>query len=232
MGMDVAQYKTNKLALGYIANIFSYQINYFEPWTSMVLNTQGPSTPFFYASFKQNCLDSFAQQGFNFRCPYFDIAYSGTTTYAMEQFDNIIEPLLFFIAVSQTLLFLIGLLFLNNYSNNCLYIAVADKLVYLTDSEGRHYDFKKGAAVYFACMWHRHFLVNMLEYVLYRYWETTSKKWLPAHTQAAMTMIDFGAECMTDQAIYGELNDLYSQENTQPSKIIFDYDADPELKKK
>lgn len=150
----------------------------------------------------------------------------------MEQFDNIIDPLLFFIAVSQTLLFLAGILFLNNYSNNCLYIAVADKLVYLTDPQGRHYDFKRGAAVFLACMWHRHFLVNTLEYVLFRFWETTSKKWLPARTQAAMTMIDFGAESMTDQALYGELNDLYAQENTQPSKIIFDYDADPELKEK
>lgn len=72
----------------------------------------------------------------------------------------------------------------------------------------------------------------MLDYVLYRFWETQSKNWMSLRAQAAMTMIDFGAESMTDNSIYGELNDLYAQENTQPSKIIFDYDADPEVKKK
>jgi hypothetical protein len=132
--------------------------------------------------------------------------------------------MLFFISLIQTLFFLVYFFFLSNYSNNAFKLDLADQLVYISDPEGRHYNFKSGALVFLTCLWHKHWAVTGLDFLLYRFWETHSRKFLPTLMQLTMDMIDYGENSLSDDNFYGELNDIYSQENAQPSKIIFDYE--------
>jgi hypothetical protein len=69
-------------------------------------------------------------------------------------------------------------------------------------------------------------LVTLLDEVFYYFCETHVKRFLPVRTQMAMDMIKYAHNCMTDRHFFGEINDMYSQENTQPSKITYDYDKE------
>ncbi len=51
-------------------------------------------------------------------------------------------PILFFLSVSQTIFYIVYLLFLKNYANNSLRLRIADSLVYICQPDGRHYNFK------------------------------------------------------------------------------------------
>lgn len=221
---DMSQYTTNSKFFGYIANVMNYEIDYFYVWPAMFVTSASSAFPIYDPTF--NCINT--RFNGNFRCSTFDIAYSGTVNISNEIFDDITAPLLFFIALSQTLFFLVYVGFLRNYNNNCLKLRLADSIVYILDPDGRHYNFKGGFSIFMACMLHGHLLIRLLDLLLYRVWETHYRRFLPIRAQMALRMIEYGQNCMTDRFFFGELNDMYSQENAQPSKIIFDYDKKEE----
>lgn len=101
---------------------------------------------------------------------------------------------------------------------------LADTLVYIPDENGRHINFKEGAAIFIACLIHRHLLLEIADNILFKMCQKHVKNYLPIRSQLAMFMIDYGHNCLVDRHFYGELNDMFSQENCQPAKINFDYD--------
>ena len=129
---------------------------------------------------------------------------------------------MFVLSVSQTLFYLCYLLFLRNYSNNALYLRLADSLVYVPGSNGRHLNFKSGWPAFLACLLHKHFLVNLLDWLLYAAAQRQVKKLLPVQVQLAFEMIGYGEKCLGEDLFFGRINSAYEQENLQPTKIVFE----------
>lgn len=81
-------------------------------------------------------------------------------------------------------------------------------MVYILDENGRHYKFEEGFQVFLACLWHNHFLVQFLDWFLYRFRDTESRVFLPILTRKAIDMIKYTENCLSDQKIFSELNEL------------------------
>ncbi len=118
------------------------------------------------------------------------------------------------------------LLFLKNYANNSLRLRIADSLVYICQPDGRHYNFKSGFSVFLACLLHNHALMQLIDKALYLLCQSEYKRCLPLRAQLAMDMIDYGEDCLDEGEFFGEINEIYSQENVQPVKIIVDLEEE------
>lgn len=136
------------------------------------------------------------------KCGVVSIMSSGTTNIATENFDNFTSVLIFFLSLSQTLFLLTSYGFLNNYSNNSFLLRLADSLVYIADPNGKHYNFKDGPALFLVCLFHKHFLVQLLDDLLYRFFQTTTRRLFSIRAQMAMDMIDYGERTLTDSTFY------------------------------
>jgi hypothetical protein len=51
-------------------------------------------------------------------------------------------------------------------------------------------------------MWHNHFLIRAIDWLLYRFRDTHSSKILPVRAQKAIEMIEYGHNCMTDKVYF------------------------------
>lgn len=120
-----------------------------------------------------------------------------------SNFDDATVPLLFFLSLSQTIFFLVYLLFLKNYANNALRLRIADTLVYISQPDGKHYNFKSGVAVFIACLFHNHAFFELLDKVLYALFQTEYKKCLPLKAQLAIDMINYGEDCLDEGEFFG-----------------------------
>ena len=113
-----------------------------------------------------NCF-SFATFSGN-SCTFVGFAASGDVNYYSQNFDDITEPILFFVSLIETLFFLVYFACIKNYNNNAFNLRLADSVVYQEDGHQRHYNFKSGAAVYVACLLHNNFVTVFLDFVLYK----------------------------------------------------------------
>lgn len=182
--IDNNQYKTNNNFLGYIANIASFQLNYYTP---------DPQTFISYFPQYDQSLNCFSITDFSGNtCLQVQFISSGNTNIVTQNFDDITAPLLFFLSISQTMFYICYLLFLRNYSNNALNLRIADSVVYIPDSYGKHYNFKSGIACFLACLIYKHPFIKVLDNLLYRLRQTNIKKLLSVRCQLAMDMIKYG----------------------------------------
>ena len=145
------EYTTNNAYFGYLANIFSYSLNFYEVSTT-------PAAAFGLLKYDTALGCSSTTNPTGRRCSVAELVYSGTTNIVTQNFDDITAPILFFLSLSQTLFYIIYVLLLKNYANNALKLRIADTLVYVADPSGRHHDFKSGLSVFFACLIHQHAL--------------------------------------------------------------------------
>ena len=173
-----------------------------------------------------NCLNlaTFPFTG-SYTCTQVLFEANGNTDIYSQKFEDITAPLLFFLSVSQTLFYLVYLLFLRNYSNNCLYLRIADSLAYLPAQSG-HHDFRSGSAVFVACLIHNHKLVQGIDLVLYAVCKTHLKRYMPLKVQLTMDMIDYGVQCLSEKAFFDKINHIYQMENLQPEKIVVDFEEE------
>lgn len=145
------EYTTNNAYFGYLANIFSYAINFYEVSVT-------PSSTFGLLKYDASLGCSSSSNPMGRMCSVAELIYSGTTNIVTQNFDDITAPILFFLSLSQTLFYIIYILLLKNYANNALKLRIADTLVYVSDPSGRHHNFKSGFSVFLACLVHQHAL--------------------------------------------------------------------------
>jgi len=126
-------------------------------------------------------------------------------------FDDVTSPILFFLSTSQIFFYIAYLCFLRNYSNNSLKLRIADSLVFITQPNGRHYNFKEGFCVFIACLLHKHFMVELNDKILYHFCEASTKNLLPLKIQLTMDMINYGEKCLNEKEFFGQINEIYSQ---------------------
>lgn len=75
--LDGAQFITNSKFFGYLTNIFNYQINYFDVFPAIYPNNSLDAVEMMaslYSSYKDECIF----EDMIYRCPTFDLVYSGT----------------------------------------------------------------------------------------------------------------------------------------------------------
>jgi hypothetical protein len=58
-------------------------------------------------------------------------------------------------------------------------------------------------SVFFACLIHKHALLDLIDKLLYSLFQTTYKKLLPVRAQLAMNMIDYGEKCLDESQFFG-----------------------------
>jgi hypothetical protein len=215
-------FTTNNAVLGHIANVLPFDFEYFSP-PSYIFND-------IYGMIRVEDLgcNDWSNLDNDLMCTGLKFETSGSTYVVTEQFDDITAPLLFFLSISQTLFYLVYLLFLRNYTNNAFALKIADSLVYIAAPSGEHRDFKNTPATFFACLLHRHPLLSLLDALLYRFCQTTFKQCLPLSLQLAIDMIDFGNRTLTEEQFFSRINSAYAQENLQPAKIVADFSGGPE----
>lgn len=132
-------------------------------------------------------------------CSTIEFVFSGTTNIVTQMFDDITSPILFFLSTSQIFFYIAYLCFLRNYSNNSLKLRIADSLVYITQPNGRHYNFKEGFSVFMACLLHKHYMMEVFDMILYHFCEASTKKFLPLKMQLTMDMINYGEKCLNEK---------------------------------
>jgi hypothetical protein len=134
-------------------------------------------------------------------------------------------------SLTQTIFYVSYIFFLRNYSNNAFNLRIADSVVYIQDSHGRHYNFKSGAGPFFACLIHNHPITLFIDEMLYRTCQTQIKKFMSLKCQLAVEMIIYGEECLGEKMFFERINTVYEQENLQPTKLAFE-DTEEEDEKK
>lgn len=71
--------------------------------------------------------------------------------------------------------------------------------MYITQPNGRHYNFKEGISVFMACLLHKHYMMEVYDMVLYHFCEASTKKFLPLKMQLTMDMISYGEKCLNEK---------------------------------
>lgn len=195
---DRNQYTTNNNFFGFLANVLKYRLDYY---TLGELPTD--VKPYSFIKYNSNCAPSTESPN---RCYYVEYKSNGFNNIVTQDFDDITAPILFFLSVSQTIFLIVYLLFLKNYANNALKLRIADTLVYISQPNGKHYDFKSGFAVFLACFFHNHAFFEALDRLLYALCQTEYKKLLPLKAQLAIDMINYGEDCLDEGEFFGEIN--------------------------
>lgn len=219
---DRMNFTTNNAVLGHIANVLPFDFEYYSPPTNIF------SDIYSMVNVQDLGCNDWSNFDNDLMCTGLKFETSGSTYVVTEQFDDITAPLLFFLSISQTLFYLVYLLFLRNYTNNALALKIADSLVYIPASSGEHRNFKNTPATFFACLLRGHPFISLLDTFLYRFCQTTFKQCLPLSLQLAIDMIDFGNRCLTEEEFFSRINSAYAQENLQPAKIVADFSGEPE----
>lgn len=123
------------------------------------------------------------------------IAFSctGNTDIVTQNFDDITAVLVFFLSLSQTLFLIAYFLFLKQYTTNSMYLYIADNLVYIKNLKtNRHHNFKSGIYVFIACLMHKHHLIEAIDVLLYKFFQTNIRQHLASKIQLTMEMIEYG----------------------------------------
>lgn len=189
-------------------------IQFYQPSSQV----QPDSNPYYDTSL--NCLSP--TNMFGGFCTQVSMVWSGSTNVYTENFDDITAPIVFFLSLLQTSFYLIYIIIIRNYANNALFLRIADSVVFIEDGAGRHYNFKSGPSVFFACLIHNNKITQAIDYLLYRFCETHIKRFLSLKAQLTIKMIDYGERCLGEEMVFEQMNRACEQENLQPTKIIFD----------
>ena len=155
--LDGDTFTTNNYLMGHLANILSYELDYYTP-------NIAPASSTIYS----NPFSSWTCSPASTPCSGIVFIPSGSVNYHTQNFDDITSPILFFVSLIETLFFMVYFCFVKNYNNNAFHLKLADSTVFLEDGNNKHYNFKSGPSVFTACLLHNNFLVQIIDAVLYR----------------------------------------------------------------